>query len=249
MHHLGPIIPRGSLAEAFRRVPDPRRPYGWRPDYPPLPLVSLLLLIVAALLCGAKSLSAIAQWGRERQADRPDLLLALGFPPGHSPALVTLHRLVRRLDVNAFEQALALWLTQTGVSPDEPIALDGQTLRAVAASAVPGSHVVSVYTQQAQAVLAQIIVPNKGHEQPAVDHLLTQIPLKGRLVTFDALRTHRDVCLLIEEAGGAVLAPVKANQATLLVELHQIFSPLAAARGTPISGSGGSDSSRWRVGG
>ena len=62
-----PAAPAGSLAAALATVPDPRRPYGWRPEYPPLPLVALLQLSVAALLCGAGSLYAIARWGRERR--------------------------------------------------------------------------------------------------------------------------------------------------------------------------------------
>lgn len=39
----GPEGPPGSLAAALANVPDPRRPYGWRPEYPPIPLVALLL--------------------------------------------------------------------------------------------------------------------------------------------------------------------------------------------------------------
>ncbi len=77
--------PAGSLAEALTAVPDPRRPYGWRADREPLPLVGLLQLAVAALLCGCRSLYAIAQWGRERVADDPAFLAALGLPPRPAP--------------------------------------------------------------------------------------------------------------------------------------------------------------------
>ena len=31
-----PPAPPGTLAAALATVPDPRRPYGWRPDYPPV---------------------------------------------------------------------------------------------------------------------------------------------------------------------------------------------------------------------
>jgi hypothetical protein len=58
----GPAPP-GSLAEALARVPDPRRPYGWRPERPPLPRVGLLQLTVAALASGCRSLYAVAQYG------------------------------------------------------------------------------------------------------------------------------------------------------------------------------------------
>ncbi len=61
-----PPAPPGSLAAALAQIPDPRRPYGGRPDYPPIPLVALLQVAIAAMLCGSVSLNAIAQWVRER---------------------------------------------------------------------------------------------------------------------------------------------------------------------------------------
>jgi hypothetical protein len=59
----GPAPP-GSLAAALATVPDPRQPYGWRSEYPPIPLVALLQVAIAAMLCGSTSLNAIAQWCR-----------------------------------------------------------------------------------------------------------------------------------------------------------------------------------------
>jgi hypothetical protein len=45
------------------RVPDPRPPYGGRPDRATLPLVGLRRFSVAALLRGCRNLYALAQWG------------------------------------------------------------------------------------------------------------------------------------------------------------------------------------------
>jgi hypothetical protein len=101
-----PPAPPGSLAEALAAVPDPRRPYGWRPEYPPIPLVALLQVAVAALLCGSIGQNAIAQWVRERAEEDPNLLTALGLPAGRVPCVATFHRVFKALDVAAFEQAL-----------------------------------------------------------------------------------------------------------------------------------------------
>ena len=48
----------------------------------------------------------MAQWGRERLADDPELLESLGIPPGRSPSVATRHRVFKALDVAAFEQVL-----------------------------------------------------------------------------------------------------------------------------------------------
>jgi len=62
------------------------------------------------MLCGARSLYAIAQWGRERLEDNPGLLEKLGLRPGRSPCVATLHRVFKGLDVAAFERAVGGWL-------------------------------------------------------------------------------------------------------------------------------------------
>jgi hypothetical protein len=224
---VGPPAPPGSLAAALEAVPDPRHPYGWRPEYPPLPLVALLQLTVAAILCGARSLYAIAQWGRERRDDAPELLEALGLPPGRSPCGATLHRVFKAVDVAAFEQVVGEWFRQTGVAADDPVAIDGKTLRGIHGEEIPGVHLVSAYAHHAQAVLEQIRTSGKGQELAAASEVLEHVPLAGRLVTGDALLTQRTQCEQIVRRQGDYLLPVDANQPTLLADLAEAFSPLA----------------------
>ena len=180
---VAPPAPPGSLAAALAAVPDPRRPRGWRPDRAPLPLVGILQTAVAALLCGARSLYAVAQWGRERVADDPAVLVPLGLPPGRSPSVATLHRVFKGLDIAAFERALGGWLAASGVAADDALALDGKTLRGIQGDAVPGVHLVAAFAHRAGAVLGQAASPGKGQELAAVDLVLGRVPLAGRLVT------------------------------------------------------------------
>jgi len=223
----GPAAPPGSLAAALGTVPDPRRPYGWRPAHAPIPLVALLQVTVAATLCGARSLYAIAQWADERRQDDPALLEALGVPPGRRPCVATLHRVFKSLDVQAFEAALGRWLTQTGVAGTDPIAVDGKTLRGIHGEAIPGVHLVAAYTHHAGAILGQLQTGGKGQEIAAAQELLAQVPLAGRLVTTDALLTQREVATQIVAGGGDYLLPVKDNQPSLRADLEAAFSPLA----------------------
>ena len=227
---VAPPAPPGSLAAALAAVPDPRHPLGWRPDRSPLPLVGILQVAVAAMLCGARSLYAVAQWGRERVADDPAALAPLGLPPGRSPAVATLHRVFKALDAAAFERALGEWLAASGVAPDDALALDGKTLRGIHGDAVPGAHLVAAFAHRAGAVLGQAPSPGKGQELAAVELVLGQVPLAGRLVTGDALLTQRDVCDQIVAGEGDYLLPVDENQPALLAACAAAFSPVAPER-------------------
>ena len=226
---VGPPAEAGSLAAALAVIPEPRRPYGWNPTYPPLPLVGLLQVAVVAMLCGARSLLAIAQWAAEQQQDAPALLLALGLPPERSPAVATLHRVFKALDVAAFEQALGTWLEGVGGTPREAIALDGKALRGSQAAGVPGVYLVSAYAHASQVVLGQLRIAHKGQEIAAAQALLPAVVRPGRVITADALLTQRAVCQQIVGAGGDYLFPVDENQPTLQADLAEAFSPLGAS--------------------
>jgi hypothetical protein len=215
-----------SLAAALAAVPDPRHPYGWRPDREPLPLVGVLQFAVAAVLCGARSLYAMAQWGRERVEDEPALLTDLGLPPGRSPSVATLHRLFKALDVAAFERAVGDWLARTGVEPQDALAVDGKTLRGVRGEGLPGVHLVGAHAHRAGAILAQVRSEGKGHELAAAERVLEAVPLAGRLVTGDALLTQRQVSRRIVAGGGDYLLPAEDNQPALRAGLATAFSPL-----------------------
>ena len=234
----------GSLAEALASVPDPRRPYGWRPGHEPLPLVALLQLTVVALLCGARSQLAVAQWGRERLEDDPGLLEALGLPAGRSPCVATLHRVYKQVDVAAFEAALAAWLGRTGSKPaaraakrvPAAVAIDGKVLRGSRPrredepDSVPGTYLVAAYAHASGVVLGQVRAAGKGHELAATKALLTQVPVEGRVVTADALLTQRDISEQIVAAEGDYLLPIDKNQDALLKDATAALSPLDADR-------------------
>jgi hypothetical protein len=188
-------------------------------------------MVVAAILCGAKSWNAIAQWGRERVADDPGFLIDLGLPAGRSPCVATLHRVFKALDVAAFEQALGNWLAQTGIKPGDALALDGKTLRGIHGVGVPGVHLVGAYAHGAQTMLTQLRTEGKGHELAAAKQLLEDLPLAGRVVTGDALLTQRAISQRVVAGGGDYLLPVDENQPRLKRGMERAFSPMAHQRG------------------
>ena len=186
------------------------------------PLGAILALAVCAMLCGARSLNAIAQWGRDQGGATAEVL---GFTRKKTPCVATFHRVFKGLDVVAFEAVAGGWLADSGVESDDPLSLDGKTLRGIHGNEIPGVHLVSAYASRAGAVLAQVAAPGKGQELAAAKEVLRQVPLEGRVVVADALLTQREVCEQIVAGGGEYVLPVKANQPTLYRDLEAAFSP------------------------
>ena len=219
-----------KLREALDAVPDHRSSQGRRH-----PLGAVLSLAVCAMLCGARSLYAIAQWGRDHGAAAGE---ALGFPLGKTPCVATLHRVFKDLDVAAFEEVLLEWVKDSGADLGSVVSLDGKTLRGIHGEEIPGVHLVSAYAAGSGAVLTQMATESKGEELAAAKAVLGQIPLEGKIVVADALLTQREVCQQIIAGGGDYLLPVKENQPTLQQDLADAFSPSGNRRG-PRAGSGG----------
>ena len=139
-----------SLLRAFATVPDPRAARGRRH-----PLAAILTLTVAAMLADARSLYAIAQWGRLQSVET---VRALGFTRAKTPTVSTLHEVFKLLDVEAFEAALAQW-AQAVLAPSsqacQAIALDGKALRGIHGEELPGVRLVAAYDVETGLVLVQ----------------------------------------------------------------------------------------------
>jgi hypothetical protein len=220
-------MPGPSLLEALASVPDPRDPRGRIH-----PLTAVLALTVVAVLAGMKSLTAIAQFGRDHGTP---LAHALGFTRGKTPAKSCLSELFRALDVAALERALGRWLQARLADGWQAVALDGKTLKGSADGEVPGAHLLSAYVPAASAVLGQLRVDAKTNEHKAALRLLGVLPLAGKVVTGDAMFTHRDVAAAARKAGADYVLIVKDNQPGLKAAIESAlhgdadFSPLPAA--------------------
>jgi DDE_Tnp_1-associated/Transposase DDE domain len=218
-----------SLVEVLATIPDPRSRQGLRH-----PLTAILSLAVVATLAGMKSLEAIAQFGRDRGAA---LAHALGFRRGQTPNKSCLSKLLRRLDVAAFEAALGRWiLGRVQHQGWDALALDGKTARGSADGEVPGVHLLTAFVPAASAVLGQLRVEAKTNEHKAALRLLGVLPLQGKVVTGDAMFTHRDVAQTIREQGGDYVMMVKDNQPQLQADIEAALHPHAGFSPLPTPG-------------
>jgi DDE_Tnp_1-associated/Transposase DDE domain len=206
-----------SLLDVLADIPDPRHRRGIRH-----PLSAVLGLAVLAMLTGCKSYQAIAQFGRDKGFA---LARVLGFRRGKTPTKATYSILFRRLDVVAFEAALTRWIASR-LSDEERsvIALDGKTLRGSRDGVLPGQHLVAAYAVASAAVVAQVRVDAKTNEHKAALQLLGLLPVRGRIVTGDALFCQRDLCQAIQDGGGDYVFTVKDNQPSLATDIRARLS-------------------------
>jgi hypothetical protein len=222
-----------SLLDVLAQVPDPRSRHGRRH-----PLAAVLSLAVLAMLAGAKSYQAIAQFGRDKGFALAHLL---GFTRGKTPTKSTFSVLFRIVDVQAFEQALSDWLAARRLQGQEKaFALDGKSARGSRDGDVPGQHLVAAYCAEAQAVLAQVKVDAKTNEHKAALELLGILPVQGNIITGDALFCQRDVCAAIIAAGGDYVFTVKGNQPSLGIDIGAglAYQEQAQRRAAAFSPSG-----------
>jgi len=201
-----------SLFAAFQRVPDFRSPLGKRHR-----LQSLLALSVCAMLCGCKSLYAVAQFGRDHADDLADWL---GFRRRQTPCVATLHRVFRRLDVVRFEAVLLQWLTEClahvpAAQRREGVAIDGKTLCGSQGHQLPAVHLLAAFSHRLGLPLAQTEVDPSTNEAKAALPLLRALVLEGRVITGDALFCQREICAQVVEQQGDYVLMVKDNQPSL----------------------------------
>jgi predicted transposase YbfD/YdcC len=177
------------------------------------------------MLCGARSYSAIAEWGRNYGAR---IAQALGFihaPPCAAP----LHTIFRHVNRDEFEAYLGAWAAQVvgslppGAETPEPVvALDGKTRRGSKKQGAPGAHLLSALAHHVGVTLAQHAVDDKTNEITAVETLFHHLVLEGRIVTMDALLTQRHIAQTIVEKGGDDVMIVQANQPRLRADIELV---------------------------
>lgn len=212
-----------SLKEALSEIADFRQAQGRRYE-----LLSILLLACVAMLCGARSESAIAEWGRNYGQK---WLRRLGIKRKTSPSQPTIHRVFKRLDATALERAINRWAASVlgEPAPLEALAIDGKSLRGAIKQGAEDAHLLSAVSQRLGIVLAQVAVADHTNEQGQIDELLEELTLTGLVVTTDAMHTQVTTAQRILDRGGDYLLVVKENQPTLKREIELVFETTTLA--------------------
>ncbi|WP_239675559.1 ISAs1 family transposase [Natronosporangium hydrolyticum] len=215
-----------DLLYALAEVPDPRQRRGVR-----YRLASLLAVAVCAVLAGASTFAAIADWAADLD---PPARRRLGLL-GRIPAGSTVWRFLVRVDATVLQAVLTGWLRRRmPTRPAEPgrraravIAVDGKLLRGARLPAGRQVHLLAAYEVATGIVLAQVAVEAKSNENPAFAPLLDQGQarlgsLAGTIIVADALHAQVGHAHTVAAHGGYLMVTVKANRPTLLEQLRTL---------------------------
>ena len=200
----------GKLKKVFRRLSDPRAANA-RHD-----LVEVLVIALAAVLCGAETCSDMAEFGQAKEG-----LLRLFLCLEHGiPSHDTFSRVFRLLEPEAFEAAfrrfMAAFAKANRLNLTGVVAVDGKALRGAfeRGSRYEPLHLVNVFAVEARMSLAQQKAPGRNETKGALE-VLALLSLEGSIVTADALHCHRAMAKTVLDRGGDYVLAIKANRGPL----------------------------------
>ncbi len=219
-----PAADRALLA-ALGTLPDPRGAPGTR-----RPVPAMLTLACGAMCGGQQTSSAIADWGRTYAASHPGWAAARGFTREDRPGAATFVLLFRALDRQAFEAIVGQW-AEAVLAAHPPragtlavIALAGKTLRGSAKHGVPAAQLLSAFSQRRGVTRGQRPGDDKPNEMPGAPEWMSALVLTGRVLTMDALLTHRESAQARGAGGGDYVMVVKDNPPRLHQDIATVFA-------------------------
>lgn len=209
------------IASAFASLDDPRYERNRKHQ-----LADILTLAVCAVLGGANTWDAIAQYGRAKEDFFRRFLALDNGIPSHDTFL----RVFAKLDPTQFSEAFGRWMRAacqaTGLVP---IAVDGKSVRRSPKATATGClHLVSAWATEQRITLGQASVAEGSNEIAAIPELLRMLDLAGSIVTIDAAGCQHEIARQIRKQGGEYLLAVKGNQPTLLAAVEGIFAEALA---------------------
>jgi len=228
---LGPLDKDriADLRPYLDSVPDPRSRRGrW------YSLTAILLVCACATVSGAKSIDELAEWGARAGVET---LSAFGIRRHllrwrHAPSRGTIGRALERLDGDALDRAIGVYLTyrlhaqSAGTAARRPrriIAIDGKALKGSARLDKRRRHLLSALDHTGPITIGQAEVGSKTNETRHFKPLLAPLDLAGAVITFDALHSVQDHAKwLVKTKKAHYIAVIKANQPTALAQISAL---------------------------
>lgn len=215
-----PAAVRRSLLDALESVPDPRKKRGVRHRFG-----AILFVSICAVVSGAKSFAAIAEWAADAAGDT-----LRGMEVG-TPDASTIRRALTRAGGDGFDAVISSWIATRlcaaraagTAGRRRAVAVDGKTLRGSRTGDERARHLMACLDHGAGVVLGQVDVDIKTNEIPMFATLLDSISdLTEVVVTADAMHAQRGHAEYLHGRGAHYVLTVKGNQPKLRRQLASL---------------------------
>ena len=144
-----------ALWDALAGVPDPRHRRGVRHHF-----TGILVIAVCAVLAGARSFAAIAEWAADT-ATAPLRELGIGVPDAS-----TIRRALARVDGDVFDALIGAWVTAQAAP--KVIAIDGKEVRGAKNGQGTRVRLMAALDHDTGTVLGQV---DGGHQNQRDPHV------------------------------------------------------------------------------
>ena len=211
-----------GLVECFSGLEDPRA------ENCRFRLGDLIVLMVAASLCGETTASDMALFAHYRKAAL-NRIVSYDRAPSHD----TFSRLLRLLDPKGFAKAFAVFaeafskaLREQDIKPGKAVvALDGKALRRAYAKGLAHHPplVVSAFASDAKLCLAAEAVGGENEIEAALK-LVELLDLTGKIITADALHCHHRMTEAVTAKKADYVLALKGNRPDWLAEAERHFA-------------------------
>lgn len=221
---MAKLVDVGSIASYFETLDDPRHTLNRKHR-----LVDVVVIAVAAILCGCDGPTAIHRWANCR---KDWLARYLPLPRG-IPSRDCIRRILLALQPEAFQRGFQDWIADVRPTPADGagrpakrlVAIDGKTCRGSHGDArhLGPLHLVSAWASEEGLALGQVAADDKSNEITAIPLLLKQISLKDTIVTIDAMGCQKAIVEQVVAGGGDAVIAVKKNQPKLFEAIESFF--------------------------
>lgn len=189
-------------------------------------VTTILFIVFATILCGAKNWEEMNVLASGEDFGR--WLGAYVDLSGGIPSRWTLERVVSLIPTSQLQPLFALF--REHAKNIGTVAIDGKTLRGTKDWGKGHSlHLLHAWSVEEGVCIGQVPVDEKSNEITAFPYLVSQLELKGAVVTADAMHTQKTSVKAVINRKADYALPVKENQAGLLEDIRLLFAEAEAA--------------------
>lgn len=208
-----------DLLTLLKTLKDYRRKQGRRH-----PLEVILIIIIMAIMAGAKGERSISRFAKN---NKEALIKALKIERKEIPGRCIIQRTIQNIDFSQLQNIFHYWaLSIIPLKKKELVSIDGKALKGTISEAQNNLQnfisLVSVFASQRKQVLtAAKIEIKKESEIPTVQEMIKMLDLKDVTFTLDALHCQEKTIKAVKKTGNHYIIGVKNNQKNLCQDIKK----------------------------